>query len=68
MRPILALAFLVLGADFFEPLKSTHEKIAGGVTPKYWLSLLIYPILIYLLVFVPMKRMRGNGSPTARAD
>lgn len=64
----VALAFLVLGADFIEPLKAMHEKIAGGVTPRYWLSLLIYPILIYLLVWVPINRMRGNGAPSKKVE
>jgi putative OPT family oligopeptide transporter len=64
----VALAFLVLGADFFEPLKAMHAKIAGGVTPRYWLSLLIYPILIYLLVWVPINRMRGDGARSTKVE
>ncbi len=58
----VALAFLVLGGDFYPPLLAMHEKLAGGITPRYWLSLLIYPILLYLLVWLPMNRMRDNGT------
>jgi putative OPT family oligopeptide transporter len=64
----VGLAFLVLGADFYEPMKTMHGKIAGSITPRYWLSLLIYPILIYLLVWVPINRMRGDGSPTRKSE
>jgi hypothetical protein len=64
----VALAFMVLGADFSPTMKAMHEKIAGAITPRYWLSLIIYPILVYLLVWLPINRMRGNGSPTPKAE
>ena len=54
----VALAFLVLGGDFMPSLMSMHEKIASSVTPRFWTSLLIYPILLWLLVLIPMKKMR----------
>ena len=56
----VALAFLVLGGDFYPALLSAHEKLTAGITPRYWASLLIYPILLYLLVWVPMKKMRES--------
>ena len=52
------VAFLVLGGDFMPSLMSMHEKIASSVTPRFWTSLLIYPILLWLLVLIPMKKMR----------
>ena len=58
----VALAFLVLGGDFYPPLIAVHEKIAGGLTnrgfPVFWLSLIMYPALAYLLVYLPVKKMR----------
>ena len=54
----VALAFLVLGGDFMPALLTMHEKITGGITPHFLPSLLIYPILLYLLVWLPMKKMR----------
>ena len=54
----VALAFLVLGGDFFPSLLAMHEKLTGGVTPQFWISLVIYPLLLWLLVLVPMKKMR----------
>jgi putative OPT family oligopeptide transporter len=56
----VALAFLVLGGDFYPTLLSVHEKLTAGITPRYWASLLIYPILLYLLVWLPMKKMRES--------
>lgn len=64
----VALAFMVLGADLYPPLMAMHEKITGAITPRFWLSLLIYPVLIYLLVWVPIKRMRGEGTPATRVE
>ena len=57
----VALAFLVLGGDFYPPLIAIHEKIASslsGTFPLFWLSLLMYPALAYLLVYMPVKKMR----------
>ncbi len=56
------LAFLVLAGEKFTGLMELHQKIAGGITPRFWLSLLIYPVLIYLLVHYPMKWMRQRDS------
>jgi putative OPT family oligopeptide transporter len=64
----VALAFMVLGADLYPPLLAAHEKITGAITPRFWLSLIIYPVLIYLLVVVPMKRMRDVGAPATKVE
>lgn len=64
----VALAFLVLGGDFFPALLSAHAKLTAGITPRFWLSLVIYPVLVYLLVWLPIKRMRGGGLPAAKIE
>jgi putative OPT family oligopeptide transporter len=64
----VALAFLVLGGDFYPPMMAVHEKIAGAITPRYWMSLIIYPVLIYLLVWLPINRMRNSGGSSAEAE
>jgi len=64
----VALAFLVLGGDFYPPVMAIHEKIAGAISPKFWLSLIIYPVLTYLLVWLPINRMRGNGTPAQKTE
>jgi putative OPT family oligopeptide transporter len=64
----VALAFLVLGGDFYPPLIELHSKITSGITPRFWLSLVIYPVLVYLLVYVPVKRMRQGGMPATKME
>ena len=58
----VALAFLVLGGDFYPPLIAIHDKMAASLTqmgfPVFWLSLIMYPALAYLLVYLPVKKMR----------
>ncbi|MGB5163451.1 MAG: oligopeptide transporter, OPT family [Thermoanaerobaculia bacterium] len=58
----VALAFLVLGGDFYPPLIAIHDKIAASLTqkgfPLFWLSLIMYPALAYMLVYLPVKKMR----------
>lgn len=59
------LAFLVLGADFMPGLLRLKEAVTPDVTPSFWLGLLIYPVLLYLLAWLPVKKMRGGDSPPA---
>jgi len=64
----VALAFMVLGADFFPAMMSFYENLTGAITPNFWLSLIIYPVLVYMLVWLPIKRMRGGGLPATRVE
>ncbi|MDH3403605.1 MAG: oligopeptide transporter, OPT family [Acidobacteriota bacterium] len=57
------LAFLVLGADFSPALQAAREAVTGWATPHFWLSLFVYPALVYLLVWVPIQRMRRGAGP-----
>jgi putative OPT family oligopeptide transporter len=62
------LAFLVLGADFYPSLGSIHQRMIAGITPNFWLSLIIYPVLIYLLVWLPLSKMKSAALPAARIE
>lgn len=62
------LAFLVLGGDFYEPLLTIKAAVTPDVTPSFLLSLIVYPVLFYLLVWMPMKKMREAGLPAAKVD
>ena len=53
---VVALAFLVLGADRFATLASLREGMAG-FSASYYPGLLIYPVMIYLLVFLVIAAM-----------
>ena len=56
------LALLVIAGDAWPSILS-FQTLTFGAEPRFWLSLLAYPLVIYLLVLVPMKRMREGGLP-----
>jgi putative OPT family oligopeptide transporter len=62
------LAFLVLGGDFVPALITMRESLTAGITPQFWLSLLIYPVLLYLLVWLPISKMREGGLPSTKPE
>jgi putative OPT family oligopeptide transporter len=62
------LAFLVLGEDFFPFLVRLRAAVTPSWEPSFLLSLLVYPALVYLLVFLPLKKMRESGLPSVKAE
>jgi hypothetical protein len=64
----VALAFLVLGGDFMPKLLVFHERITGGITPQFWLSLLIYPALLYTLVWIPSRNALSGNPPASKVE
>ncbi len=57
------LAFVVLGQNL-----SGAEGGLIHIADNFWLGLLIYPILIYLLVTFPFKKMKEGGIPATKVD
>ncbi len=51
------IAFFVLGSEQSEWLKGLRASLANAVSPHFLWSLLVYPILIYLLAWLPFKRL-----------
>ena len=64
----VALAMLVLSGDFFPRVLASWRALSPGWGPLFWLSLLIYPVLIYLLAWLPLKVMREGGAPAVKVD
>jgi len=64
----VALAILVLSGDFFPRVLAAWRTLSPGWGPLFWLSLLIYPVLIYLLAWLPLKVMREGGAPAVKVD
>jgi putative OPT family oligopeptide transporter len=57
----VALAFLVL----YEQAKlglAEGEHLLPHIADNFWLGLLVYPLLLVLLVWLPLKRMKGGGA------
>jgi putative OPT family oligopeptide transporter len=57
----VVLAFLLLGGDFIPFLIRAKEAVTPGWEPNFWISLLAFPIVFYLLVWLPLKRVRVGG-------
>jgi putative OPT family oligopeptide transporter len=62
------LAFVVLGADFSPAIQSFRDAIDPGFGPWFWLGLVIYPVLAYLLAWLPIQKMREGGMPATKID
>jgi putative OPT family oligopeptide transporter len=57
----VVLAFLLLGGDFIPFLIRAKEAVTPGWEPNFWISLIAFPIVFYLLVWLPLKRVRVGG-------
>jgi hypothetical protein len=78
----VALAFLVLGQDLHgtttgvvstltwlpSVLRNGLVGASGAMGPNAWLALVIYPVLLYLLVWLPIRKMRGSGLPATKVE
>ena len=62
------LAFVVLGGDLFPALVEARESLSAGITPRFGLGLVIYPALVYLLVWLPIKKMRESALPETKIE
>ena len=51
------LAFLVLGADLSPFFKVLQQTIQVKASPSYILGLVIYPALVYLLIWLPVRKI-----------
>jgi len=64
----VVLAFIVIGGERFPALLAARDSLTGGVTPSFWLGLLVYPALLYFLVWTPLQKMKSTGIPSVKAD
>jgi putative OPT family oligopeptide transporter len=69
----VAIALLVIGADLYRsyfglPTGADAPPVLPIVYEGFWVSLLVYPLLLWLLVFVPLKKMREGGMPATRIE
>ena len=62
------LAFLVLGGDFMPGLLRLRDAVTPAIEPSFWLGLVIYPVLFYLLAWLPVKKMKEGGLPSAKME
>jgi putative OPT family oligopeptide transporter len=62
------LAFFILGGEFFPSLTRMHQAVTPSIGPSFLASLLIYPVLAYLLIWLPLKRMKEGGLPATKIE
>jgi putative OPT family oligopeptide transporter len=54
------LAFLFMGSDFMPAIGRTLEALTPAGEPSFLLGLLIYPVVIWLLGWLPLKGVGGR--------
>jgi putative OPT family oligopeptide transporter len=64
----VVLALVVLAGDFWPGMLVAWRSLSPASGPWFLLSLLIYPVLIYLLAWKPIQIMREGGAPATRIE
>jgi putative OPT family oligopeptide transporter len=59
------LALLFIGAERV-PSLIAFQGLTGGAAPNFYLSLIAYPIMLYLLAWFTIKKMREGGLMAAK--
>ena len=54
------LAFLFMGSDFVPAIGRALEALTPSGEPNFLLGLLIYPVVIWLLAWLPLKEVNGR--------
>jgi hypothetical protein len=62
------LAFLVLGGEFVPGLVAARQAVTPPFAASAWAGLLIYPVILYMLVWLPIQKMRDGGTPAVRVE
>jgi putative OPT family oligopeptide transporter len=63
----VCLALLVMGADKF-PVLLSFQGLNFLEEPNFYLSLLAYVLVLWMLVYIPVKEMKSKGLPSTRLD
>jgi len=59
------LALLVIGGDLMPSLLS-FQRLTFGAQPNFYLGLIAYPVVLYLLAWFTVSRMRAGGLPSTK--
>jgi putative OPT family oligopeptide transporter len=54
----VVIALVVIGGDF-APWLLGFQRLTAGITPSFWASLIIFPVIIYMLGWYTIKRARA---------
>lgn len=61
------LALMVIGADFWPPFVA-HQGLNPLESPSFFLSLFGYVIVLFMLVWLPLKKMKEGGLPSTHLE
>ena len=61
------LAILVIGGDFY-PFLLSFQRLTFLEEPNFYLSFLAYAIVLVMLVWIPVSRMKSGGLPTTHLE
>jgi putative OPT family oligopeptide transporter len=59
------IAFMYLGSEFFEPLLRWRDAIRPDFGPSYLAGLIVYPVIVFLLVWFPIRAARAASAERA---
>jgi hypothetical protein len=57
----VTLAFIFMGSDFMPVLARWKTALTPSGEPSFMLGLLIYPVVIGLLAWLPLREMTGSA-------
>jgi putative OPT family oligopeptide transporter len=63
----VTLALLVIGGDF-APWLLGFQGLTFGAEPNFYLSLLVYPAVLFALAWFTVNKMREGGMPATKVD
>ncbi len=63
----VVLAVLVIGADRF-PVLLSFQRLNFLDQPNFYLSLFAYVIVLWMLVYIPVKQMKSEGLPSTHLE
>jgi putative OPT family oligopeptide transporter len=63
----VVLALLVIGGDF-APWLLSFQRVSAGAEPSFTLSLIAYPVVLFLLAWFTIGKMREGGIPATKVD
>jgi len=54
----VVIALVVIGGDF-APWLLGFQRLTAGISPSFWASLIIFPVIVYMLGWYTIKRARA---------
>jgi hypothetical protein len=63
----VVLALLVIGGDFY-PWVLSFQRLTFLQEPNFYLSFIAYALVLYMLVWIPVSKMKEGGLPSTHLE